>query len=256
MYKSGLLALALLAAGGTAPAAVIDFDDNLLALNSFFAPRANVTWTSGGAEFAHSWNDTFDCCWGGFTYSNATDTTTPGFLNDRSAITGDGFGPGQDNYGVATVGSGAPELSFAQNQTVRGAYFTNVTYSYFAMLTGDDGNATPFVKGPFGPDDFLELSIIGLDAGGLATGSVEFLLADGASIVDDWTFIDLSSLGEVRGLRFALDSSDAGPFGINTPGYFAVDNISIVPLPAAAWLFVSALGLLGLRHHRRGGVMR
>jgi hypothetical protein len=250
MYKPAFLALALVAAAGAAPAAVIDFDDNLLAPDSFFAPRANVTWTGGGAAFAHSWNATFDCCWGGFTYSNATDTTTPGFLNDRSAITGDGFGPGQDNYGVATVGSGAPELSFGQDQTVLGAYFTNVTYSYLAMLNGDDGNATPFVKGPFGPGDFLELSVIGLDANGVATGSVEFLLADGASIVDDWTFVDLTSLGPVRGLRFALDSSDAGPFGINTPGYFAIDNISIVPVPAAVWLFGSALALLGLGRRR------
>ncbi|MEE4185811.1 MAG: DUF4465 domain-containing protein [Gammaproteobacteria bacterium] len=256
IHKAGLLTLALLAAAGATPAAVIDFDDNLLAPNSFFEPRANVTWTSGGASFSQSWNETFDCCWGGFTYSNSTDTTTAGFANDRSAITGDGFGPGQDNYGVATVGSGAPELRFAQDQTVLGGYFTNVTYSYLAMLNGDDGNAVPFVKAPFGPGDFFELSIIGLDANGVATGSVEFLLADGADIVDDWAFVDLTSLGPVRGLRFALDSSDAGTFGINTPGYFAVDNISIVPLPAAAWLFISALGLLGLGRRRSSGLMR
>jgi hypothetical protein len=36
---------------------------------------------------------------------------------------------------------------------------------------------------------------------------------------------------------------------MNTPGYFAVDNISVVPVPvpAAVWLFASALGLLGFR---------
>jgi len=246
-FAIGALALALLTTA--APAAIIDFDDNALSPGEFFDPQANVTWTSGGASFEHRWNDTFDCCWDGFTYSRATDTTTPGFGNDRSAITGDGFGAGQDNYGVGTGDS--PTIRFGQPQTVLGAYFTNITYSYLAMVNGDDGNATPFVKGPFGPGDFFELSIIGLDAGGAETGSVEFLLADGADVLDDWAWVDLSGLGEVSGLRFALDSSDAGPFGVNTPAYFAIDNISIVPIPAAVWLFGSALAALGLRRGLR-----
>lgn len=237
----------LAAASSPVAAAVIDFDDNLLAADSFFDPRADVTWSSGNASFSHSWNETFDCCWGGFTYSNQTDTTTPGFLNDRSAITGDGVGAGQDNYAIGTTGSSAPALSFGSAQTVRGAFFTNATYSYLAMANGDDGNDPAFVKGPFGDDDFFRLTVTGVDADGAALSSLDILLADGTNILDEWTWFDLSGLGVVNGLRFALDSSDVGAFGINTPGYFAVDNISVVPIPAAAWLFASALGLLGVR---------
>lgn len=245
--KRTLIFMATLSLGAAAQAAVIDFDDNILAPDSFFDPQEDTVWTSGGASFEHSWNETFDCCWGGFTYSNREDTTTPGFLNDRSAITGDGVGSGQDNYAIGTVGSGSPQLFFTQAKIVQGAYFTNTTYAYLAMANGDDGNTPAFVKGPFGAGDFFELTVTGLDAGGAALTSTSFLLADGANVTDTWVWQDLSVLGEVYGLEFSLDSSDVGPFGINTPGYFAVDDISVVPLPAAAWLFLSGLGVLALR---------
>jgi len=242
-----LVTTAAVLLGATAQAAVIDFDDNALAPDSFFDPQANISWTSGGAAFEHSWNDTFDCCWGGFTYSNSEDTTTPGFANDRSAITGDGVGAGQDNYAIGTVGSGNPRLWFSQAKVVQGAYFTNATYSYLAMANGDDGNTPAFVKGPFSDGDFFELIVTGLDAAGAALSSTSFLLAEDANVISSWVWQDLSVLGEVSGLEFSLASSDNGAFGINTPGYFAVVEISVVPLPAAAWLFVSALGALALR---------
>ena len=85
--KKILILAALVVASASAQAVVIDFDDNVLAANTFYDPQANTVWSSGGADFEHSWNTTYNCCWGGFIYSNQTDTTTAGFLNDRSAIT-------------------------------------------------------------------------------------------------------------------------------------------------------------------------
>jgi hypothetical protein len=231
----------------SARAAVIDFDDNALAPDTYFDPQANTNWSSGVANFNHGWNDDFNCCWSGFTYSNQIDTTTAGYLNDHSAITGDGVNAGQDNYAIATTGINNPSLTFAAKQTVLGGYFTNTTYAYLAMANGDDGNTSPYVKGPFTDGDFFKLTITGLDSGGAALRSLDFLLADGANVSDSWEWFDTSSLGEVHGLEFALSSSDNGAFGMNTPAYFAVDGLNVVPVPAAVWLFVSALGALGLR---------
>lgn len=235
--------LALLATAGSVQAGVITFDDLSLPPNSFFDPQANVSWNSGGVTFEHTWNDTFNCCWGGVTYSNSTDTTTPGFLNDRSAITGDGVGDGQDNYAVIYVDAGTLTLGLHGPRTVLGAFFTNTTYAFLAMAEGDDGNDPPFVKGPFTDGDFLNLIVGGLDASEQAVGtSVNVALADGDDVLDDWLWVDLSGLGEISALTFTLESSDNDPtFGINTPPYIAIDNLSIVPLPAAAWLFLSAL---------------
>ncbi|TDJ44461.1 MAG: VPLPA-CTERM sorting domain-containing protein [Gammaproteobacteria bacterium] len=250
--RSLLAAAILLLAGTATQAAVIDFDDNYLAPDSYYDPQAAVTWSSGGADFNHGWSTTYDCCWSGFTYSNKSDTTTAGYTNDRSAITGDGIGAGQDNYAVGYTGNGDAILSFGSAQTVLGGYFTNVTYTYLAMAYGDDGNDTPFVKGPFAEGDFLTLTITGLDSGGESLGSLDFRLADGANVLNTWAWFDTSGLGEVYGLDFALSSSDNGLYGMNTPAYFAVDSLSIVPLPAGVWLFISALGALGLRKRITG----
>ena len=46
-------------------------------------------------------------------------------------------------------------------------------------------------------------------------------------IVDEWTPVVLTSLGNVKSLEFQMSSSDNDPiFGMNTPAYFAIDNIN------------------------------
>lgn len=242
---------ALLLVAMSTQAAVIDFDDNTLAADSYYDPQQAEVWQSGGGSFNHGWS--FGCCWSGFTYSNQTDITTAGYLNDRSAITGDGYGAGQDNYAVGYTGSNDSIMEFNGARTVLGGYFTNTTYAYLAMADGNDGNASPIVKGPFEDGDFLQLTITGLDSSGQALGSLDFLLADGTNIIDDWAWFDTSSLGEVYGLDFTLSSSDNGQFGMNTPAYFAMDSLNIVPIPGAVWLFVSGLGLLGWLKRKRIG---
>ena len=96
---------------------------------------------------------------------------------------------------------------------------------------------TPDVSKKFGgsegtdPDYFL-LKIKGIGSTGEEVGVVEFALADyrfedSASdyIVDQWTRVDLSSLVGARKLQFGLESSDVGEFGMNTPAYFALDQV-------------------------------
>ncbi len=61
------------------------------------------------------------------------------------------------------------------------------------------------------------------------TSEVTFLLADGRNFVADWTSVDLTSLGAVKSLRtYVTGSSDLeGDYGLNTPGYVALDNIKV-----------------------------
>lgn len=245
MPFSHRIAAALLAGclATTSQAATIDFDDLSLAPDSQFRTGSSTTFTSGGATFYYD-APYGDCCWSGFTYSNRTDVTTPGYLNDGSAITGDGVGAGQDNYAVGF--SEGAHLEFGSPQGLVGAWFTNTTYAFLAMRDGNDGNTPAFVKGPFGPGDFFTLTVTGLDAGGNPLSSLDVALASGADVLDHWLYVDLSSLGTVSGLRFSFASSDMGPFGVNTPSYFAMDNLATVPVPGALWLMASAFaGLAG-----------
>ena len=61
------------------------------------------------------------------------------------------------------------------------------------------------------------------------TSEVTFLLADGRNFVTDWTSVDLTPLGEVKSLRtYVTGSADLeGDWGLNTPGYVALDNIKV-----------------------------
>jgi hypothetical protein len=200
-----------------------------------------------GATFNNTYS--FGCCFDGWAVSNHTDTTTPGFGNQFSAYPGSGAA-GSSNYGVAYTDSATITLPFAT--TVIGGDFTNTTYPTLSMQQGDS-----FAKkfgGVSGDDpDFFNITIEGwLD--NAFVDSVIFDLADytGPSlddyIVTDWTYVDLSGLGTVDQLRFTFASSDVGSFGINTPTYFAMDNLAYVPEPSTGLML--SLGLFGLARRR------
>ncbi len=242
------LYLATSLVAGSASASVATFDDLSLAVNSHYAPQAATTFTSGAASFTHNFtNWGGGCCWSGFTYSSMTDTTTAGYTNQYSDITGGGVN-GSANYAIANPGLSSSRVDFSTPTNVEGAYFTNTTYAYLSMLNGDS-----FAR-KFGLGDYFTLKVTGLDAGNQVTGSVNISLARDANLVHEWIWNDLSPLGTVKALAFSLTSSDTGAYGMNTPAYFAMDNlttVSAVPVPAAIWLFGSGLiGLIGIARRK------
>jgi hypothetical protein len=104
------------------------------------------------------------------------------------------------------------------------------------MLNGDS-----FAKkfgGETGDDpDFFSITIKAALNGEMMEDSIEFFLADYRFddnsmdyILNEWTEIDLTSLGFADQLIFSLNSSDIGAFGINTPAYFCMDNITLLDL--------------------------
>jgi len=245
------------AAAGTAAASsiVIDFEDVPLGTEDFDnGSDGSGAIVSGGARFPNDYSEDFDS-WRGFAASSMTDTTTPGFGNQYSAFAGGGAF-GSSNYGVgfafassiSVIEFGGPVDLFGG-----GAYVTNTTFAALSMRDGD-----AFSKqfgGETGTDpDFFRLTIEGF-ADAHSTGAVEFFLADYRFeddsqdyIVDDWTFVDFSPLGEVDRLEFSLDSTDNGEFGMNTPAFFAIDNVA-VPEPSTFGLVT--LGALAFLRRRR-----
>jgi hypothetical protein len=72
----------------------------------------------------------------------------------------------------------------------------------------------------------------------MTNDSVEFYLADYRFadntqdyILKTWQWVDLTSFGNVDSLEFNLSSSDVGSFGMNTPGYFFIDDFTTADVP-------------------------
>lgn len=288
-----LVASVVLYAAPTATATVVDFEDLGPGSNAYTGTGGGYYWNgpdpngteepdpwggslpvkvgtfqSGGIHFANRYNTNYGS-WGGFAYSNTTDTTTAGYTNQFSAYAGSGYGPGSDNYGVGfgyvdnLNSSSASELQqlpcfeLPTDACIQSAMVTNTTYAALSMLQGD-GFAKKF-GGTSGNDpDWFKLTVYGTDAtGNVLSSDVNLYLADyrGASdyIVDQWTLLDLSPLADAHRLYFNLTSSDVGDYGMNTPGYFAIDNISVttVPEPSVLALLCGA-GIVGaIWTHRR-----
>jgi hypothetical protein len=250
---SQIITSAIALSMATASAATVTFEGLLSGAGTYNNNAgASGAFAIGGASFSNSYDPVYGYS-SGFAISNTTDTTTAGYLNQYSAVTGSGAGGSPSyaiSYSIANV-----KFATTQNLSGLGASITNTTYTGLSMQTGDD-----FAKkfgGLLGNDpDYLKLTISGF-ASGIATGTlVDFYLADFRFannsqdyIINKWTFVDFSALGTVDEIRFSYASSDVGQFGINTPTYFAMDNFLAVPEPSA--MVLGLLGSLGLLSRRR-----
>jgi hypothetical protein len=263
LRQSTLPIIALLLASGASVQAVqsvVDFDDLALEAESrwvgpdpngetvegLYGPEIRGEFASHGVAFGNTVELTYNT-WSGFAYSNESDNTTPGFGNQHSAITGDGRGAGADNYGLAFAASpigegtfdaaalqGLPTIAIPFGRSVESLWITNTTYTTFSMRDGDS-----FAKkfgGESGDDlDWFKATAYGIDdEGAVLETSVDFYLADFRSmdntedyIVTDWIEWDLSPLAGAASLHFNFTSSDVGAFGMNTPAYFAMDDLML-----------------------------
>ncbi|MDG1849480.1 MAG: DUF4465 domain-containing protein [Flavobacteriales bacterium] len=226
MRKIGLIALSFLAFSVNSNAQVANFD----ALTFDSTGVWNGSDLSGfyeeeGFRFYNSFNTEW-LSWSGFAVSDVTDNSTEGWGNQYGVSSGAAYSGA--NFAVAT---NSAKISLS-SRVVDGFYITNSTYAALSMLNGDD-----FAKkfgGETGDDaDWLKLSVIGkLDT--VITDTVEFYLADYRFednaqdyIVTDWTWVDLNALGHVSELSFEFSSSDHGDWGMNTPAYFCMDDLTV-----------------------------
>ena len=106
-----------------------------------------------------------------------------------------------------------------------GVYITNHPWPYYGCVHGDG-----FGEGFQQEGDFFELTAVGVAADGteksVSINLIEFANGE-LHAITDWTFFDLSSLGEVESVYFTMNSSDVGPYGMNTAAYFCMDKFQV-----------------------------
>jgi hypothetical protein len=255
----------LLLSAGVASAATVDFEEfggppwDLGPESYWNGSDGSGGFNSEGAFFNNTYTDYGGgfYAWYGWSVSNMTDTTTPGYENQYSANTGQGA-DGSEFYAVAYVSEpGDAHVELPAGQLPESMMVTNTTYATLSMLYGDDFTE-PF-GGPTGDDpDWFLLTVTGLDNQDQIVGTVDFYLADyrfdesaDDYIVAEWTSVDLAGLSGAATLSFGLSSSDVGPYGMNTPAYFAMDNLVFTPEPASAVLLLVGLVLMKRRKRPR-----
>lgn len=253
---SGLLAPAALAGY------IVDLEDLGLAPGSFSngADRAGG-FSSHGTWFGNEFDDASGYVyWSGFAASAVNAPLLGGYENQYASAAGGGAG-GSLTYAVGYDDPYGPQqdiLTLPSSAIVAGLFVNNTAYAAWSMREGD-GFAKAFGGADGSDPDWFRLSIGGVDPGGDPLGAVEVYLADfraedpaGDYILTEWTWVDLSGLGgPVAGLTFSLASSDVGAFGMNTPAYFAIDDVVVVPEPSVLALLAAGSAIGRARRRRR-----
>jgi hypothetical protein len=185
--------------------------------------------------------------WWNLGYANRTETKFESLDDQWNNVVGGGY-DGSMTYGVAYVNTDYFGPCYVNLLTepavVPGFYITNSSYAYNSM-TGGDSFAKKFDKG-----DWFKLTITGYDANNQITGTKDYYLADlrdeaTAYIINDWRYVDLTSLGTVAKLGFEMSSTDNSSWGMNTPAYFCFDDFGAEGtevLPEKNVVFISSAG--------------
>ncbi len=240
--KKRLLAFGALTILATAPVVsqtISTFDNlNLATADTFWHSTTPVnSFVSGYAVFPSMYDTTYDYWSSGWAYSNQTDSSTLPSSPSQLFAAKAGSGYMSPNYGVGQNNAVVNLISPATGGQVNGVWITNSNYAYNSMKLGD------FVGKQFGgttgnDTDWFKVTIMNYYNGSLTGNSVDFYLADFRFsnnsqdyIVNDWRWVDLSSLGNSDSLIFSLSSTDVGTWGMNTPAFFCIDHLETADSP-------------------------
>jgi hypothetical protein len=204
-------------------------EDSVLNMKQEGEDMVSSAFVSAGFKFNYNYNANWDS-WSGYAVSGRTDTTYVSYvLGQYNSCVGHGYG-GSANYLVAYPQGETIEVADENTgaRILKGMYVAVNTYVQNAIVNGDIYSGAAFTTG-----DYFTLNIVGLDADGEPTDTLTYALADyrsadatAHSYAKDWSYVDLTALGEVSALKFFMDGSRKGQWGLDTPAYFLMDNFN------------------------------
>lgn len=180
-----------------------------------------------------------DSTWHGFGLSNIRSTKQKEEEIPENSVYSNNTS--ENVFAVAKHLNGAnqevPVIKFNDNRNhdLKSIEISNTTKGVFLLKYGNSD--FPRMGFPVSTDpDWFKVTITGISASGEVTGSKDFYLADYRSdnpkrdyIVEQWTTVDLSEIGEVNQLQFSLSSNKTNDSGeMITPQEFCIDNLKIL----------------------------
>ena len=207
--------------------------------------KTDSSWIGTPETNGFSYRDMFfpthfeesDSSWQGFGISNIKSTSQDeNQIPQNSVFSTSSSG---NVFSVVKHPNGAnqiPTLKFEDNKNhrLKSMEINNTTMGIFLLKYGNE--TFERMGYPGDANDWFKVTITGIDISGAETGSQDFFLADYRFdyykrdyMVDSWTEIDLSELGNINQLQFSLSSSKTNEEGeMITPEEFGIDNIKIL----------------------------
>ena len=173
--------------------------------------------TTLGSSLTKAWGGFYGFSEGGIAISNYLDADLENHVSFMYQLAVPKSN-GSDNFAIVFCDA---SLTLDVPKTVHAMDVMTTTYCLGYIKYGYHGSGQLTEEG-----SFLTLIATGY-AGEEETGVVKFDLARDGKFVEDWTTVDFSSLGEVDRIEFTMEGSDSSPWGLNSPAYFAIDNVVI-----------------------------
>lgn len=158
-------------------------------------------WTQWGRGYG--WNN-------GCAISNYVDPEASNYLQQLSVPVSNG----SSNFVIVWDDNSYLEFADGKARVIKSMNVINTSY------------ALANIKNNCGDGYFFKAVATGYN-GEKETGKVDIMLANGENVVESWKSVDLSSLKQVTKVVFTFDGSDRSTYGVSTPKYFALDNVSV-----------------------------
>ena len=258
-------------AAGMATFEDVTVDDNLgyyifkpAEYDAYVAYEGHIV--SGDYKFSASYTDYGMDTWSGFAVANMTGNTFATYTTDQYK-NAKGGGYNSSNYAVAyAYGTCKAEVASGKAKTISGFYLNNDAWAVDAFVNGDGMTTGAFTTG-----DWMKLTLTGTKADSTTTTKdiylADYRSADAADhyYIADWTWVDLTDMGELLSVDFALSSSRNNAWGMTTPAYFCIDDFggvkadtptAIVRPDADGNAAASVKALYGIDGRLRGNAQR
>lgn len=209
---------------------VATFNDLLLETDSYWIGNDSTgeasTFTTGGIDFLNN-SPTIENDYYNFGYSNLTDSVNEAIFNKYGAYI---LVPSPNQFGIARLDSAQEDLkiTFDSLYTPTSIALANNPL-VMKQARGDFGLDSAFTSG-----DYYDIEIRGINNDGSITDAFASLrmfekTSTSFNSVKEWTSVDLTSLGIVKGIQFKVNTTAKDQDGILTiEKRFCLDNLILI----------------------------
>lgn len=181
----------------------------------------SYNWTDEKTTLSSELTDLYmdGCYWGGgIAISNYIESDiSKGSYNIQLSVP---VSNGSSNFAVVYGDYTYIYFNDGKSRVVKSMDVCPTTYFLNSAMLGD-GFSMP-LKGD--PNAWFKVTVVADDDD---DNSIDFYLCKNGVVQQGWENVDLSSLGAVTMLTFYFSGSDTGTWGLNTPAYFAFDNVNV-----------------------------